>query len=64
MPLAEVLLKLNASPAGGATIMMIVTIHLIRYGPSGVPKGFVDAQNLGYGRTPCLSTNFSMIEHP
>lgn len=34
--------------------MMIVTTHFMKYGPIGVPKGFVDAQNLGYGSTPCL----------
>ena len=48
------ILKLNASPAGGARIMRIVMAHLTKYGPSGVPKGRVDAQKRGKGRTPCL----------
>jgi len=48
------LLKLNASPAGGANIIMMVIAHLIKYGPIGVPNGLVDAQNSGHGRTPCL----------
>lgn len=40
-------MKLNASPAGTAKMTMTVRIHLIRYGPAGVPNGFVDAQNRG-----------------
>ena len=55
------LLKLNASPAGGAKIMRIVMAHLIRYGPSGVPNGRVDAQKRGKGRTPCLWTKFRTL---
>lgn len=47
-------LKLNASPAGGARIIMTVRAHLTRYGPAGVPNGLVEAQNRGNGRTPCL----------
>lgn len=47
------LLKLKASPAGGAKIIMIVRSHLTKYGPRGVPSGFVEAQNRGQGRTPC-----------
>jgi hypothetical protein len=35
--------------------MITVTVHFVKYGPMGVPNGFVDAQNLGYGNTPCLS---------
>lgn len=48
------ILKLKASPAGGARIIRIVRDHLTKYGPSGVPNGLVDAQNRGQGRTPCL----------
>ena len=48
------ILKLKASPAGGARIMRTVIAHLTRYGPNGVPKGRVDAQKGGKGRTPCL----------
>lgn len=33
---------------------MIVTAHFTKKGPIGVPNGFVDAQNLGNGSTPCL----------
>ena len=36
--------------------MTTVTAHLTKYGPIGVPNGFVDAQNLGNGNTPCLPT--------
>ena len=48
------LLKLKASPAGGAKIIRKVRIHLTKYGPKGVPNGRVDAQKRGYGSTPCL----------
>jgi hypothetical protein len=34
--------------------MIIVTVHLTVYGKIGVPNGFVDAQSLGNGSTPCL----------
>ena len=34
--------------------MRIVMAHLMKYGPSGVPNGRVDAQKRGKGRTPCL----------
>lgn len=44
----------NASPAGGATIMMNVMAHFSRYGPMGVPKGFVDTQKVVKGKTPWL----------
>ena len=47
-------LKLKASPAGGAIITTTVRMYFSRYGPSGVLKGFVDAQNRGKGITPCL----------
>jgi len=40
---------------------MIVTNHLIRYGPNGVPKGFVDTQNSVYGSTPCLQSHRSLV---
>lgn len=40
--------------------MMIVTNHLMKYGPSGVPNGRVLTQNLGNGITPCLIVNVSM----
>ena len=46
--------KLKTSPAGGAAIMSTVAAHLSAYGPRGVPKGLVDTQKPGYGRTPCL----------
>lgn len=36
--------------------MTTVKINLTRYGPSVVPNGLVDAQNLGYGSTPCLTS--------
>ena len=42
---AEHVLKLNASPAGGAMITTVVRNHFSRYGPRGVLNGFVDAQN-------------------
>ena len=48
------LLKLKASPAGGARIMSTVKAHLTAYGPRGVPSGRVEAQKRGHGRTPCL----------
>jgi len=51
--------KLNASPAGGAKIMMRVKAHFKKYGPSGVPKGRVEVQNLVNGRTPCLYIHVS-----
>jgi hypothetical protein len=62
------LLKLNASPAGGASIITTVKVHLTKYGPSGVPKGRVDAQKRGQGRTPCLrlpnlATGFPAYQH-
>jgi hypothetical protein len=41
--------KLNASQVGGARIITIAKGHLTLYGPSGVPKGGVEAQNLGKG---------------
>lgn len=46
----------KASPAGGARIIMMVSSHLMKYGPRGVPKGLVEAQNRGHGSTPCLLT--------
>lgn len=51
--------KVNASPAEGATIIMNVSIHLIKYGPMGVPKGFVETQKLVKGNTPCLGLKIS-----
>lgn len=56
--------KLKASPAGGPTIMMTVTSHLTKYGPSGVPNGLVDAQNSGQGRTPCRPHSLIMRDCP
>jgi hypothetical protein len=47
-------LKLKASPAGGPMIMMTVIVHCTDKGPIGVPRGLVDVQNLGQGRSPCL----------
>lgn len=46
--------KLNASPAGGASIIMTVKLHFTKYGPSGVPNGLVEVQNEVNGKTPCL----------
>ena len=34
--------------------MRTVIVHLTKYGPSGVPKGLVEAQKRGKGKTPCL----------
>ena len=33
---------------------MTVNAHLVKYGPSGVPNGLVEAQKRGKGKTPCL----------
>lgn len=44
---ARSVMKLKASPAGGARIMPKVESHFTRYGPAGVLKGLVDAQNRG-----------------
>lgn len=33
---------------------MKVSTHLTKYGPRGVPKGFVETQKLVKGNTPCL----------
>lgn len=33
---------------------MSVTTHFMKYGPIGVPNGFVETQNLVNGSTPCL----------
>lgn len=54
MELEGLILKLKASPAGGARIITIVNAHFKTYGPKGVPNGFVDVQKLVHGRTPCL----------
>ena len=40
-------LKLNASPAGGARMTITVRTHLRRYGPRGVLNGRVEAQKRG-----------------
>lgn len=56
-------MKLKASPAGGARIMRIVSAHLTKYGPSGVPKGRVEAQKRGKGSTPCLLSRKLICQH-
>lgn len=61
---ARSVMKSNTSPAGGARIIIKVVSHFTRYGPAGVLKGFVDAQNFGYGRTPCLPHSRSMRDWP
>lgn len=58
------ILKLNASPAGGAMIMITVRAHFKKYGPKGVPNGRVEVQNLVKGRTPCLPHSRSTLDCP
>lgn len=41
--------------------MRAVRAHFSQYGPSGVPKGRVDVQNLVNGSTPCL---FTLVHGP
>ena len=55
-------IKLYAEPAGGATIIIKLTNQVTKIGPSGVPKGFVEVQNLGNGRTPCLPHSLKALE--
>jgi hypothetical protein len=43
--------------------MIIVTAHFTKNGPIGVPNGFVDAQNLGNGNTPCLRSRQFCMHH-
>ena len=39
--------------------MMKVRTHFTKYGPRGVPKGFVETQKLVKGKTPCLVNKIS-----
>lgn len=39
---------------------MNVSTHFTKYGPKGVPKGFVETQKLVKGNTPCLEVEVSM----
>lgn len=57
------ILKLKASPAGGARIITIVNAHFKAYGPKGVPNGFVEVQKLVHGRTPCLGIMLAKTYH-
>jgi hypothetical protein len=56
--------RLKASPAGGAMIINTVMAHFNKYGPIGVPNGFVVTQNLGYGSTPCLPISRMTLDWP
>lgn len=39
---------------------MNVSTHFTKYGPKGVPKGFVETQKLVKGNTPCLDIEVSI----
>lgn len=57
-------MKLNASPAGGATIMRTVKPHFKPYAARGVPNGRVEPQTLGQGRTPWRPHSRMIREDP
>ena len=56
--------KVNASPAGTARMRSAVRAQMTKYGPSGVPKGRVETQNLVQGNTPCLPASLMRRESP
>lgn len=56
--------KVNASPAGTARMRRAVKAQITRYGPSGVPKGCVETQNLVKGNTPCRPASLMRRESP
>lgn len=43
--------------------MMNVSTHFTKYGPKGVPKGFVETQKFVKGNTPCLEVEVSIFLH-
>jgi hypothetical protein len=56
--------KVNASPAGTARMRSAVRAQMTKYGPSGVPKGCVETQNLVKGNTPCRPASLMRRESP
>ena len=50
-------MKLNASRAGSRHMTRTVNMYISATGPRGVPKGRVDAKNVGYGRRPWRATS-------
>lgn len=56
--------KLKASPVGIARTIKAVIAHMKRYGPRGVPNGFVEAQKLVNGKTPCLPHSRIILDLP
>lgn len=56
--------KVNASPAGTARMRSAVRAQMTKYGPSGVPKGCVETQNLVKGNTPWRPASLMRRESP